>query len=97
MQTTSKGFKKPDDIDNADLKVFVGENMDLLETELDKKVDETKISSSTELGLVKVGTGLTIDAGGTLSATGGGGGGAFGNYEIRFNATTNTLDFVYIG
>lgn len=36
MITTSKGFKKPQDNDNADLRVFVGDNMDLLETELDK-------------------------------------------------------------
>jgi hypothetical protein len=36
MQTTPRGFKKPQDTDNADLKIFVGDNMDLLETELNK-------------------------------------------------------------
>lgn len=91
ITTTKYSLKKPQDGDSADLKVFVGENMDAIETALDGKIDKSKI-----------GTGLTLDADGTLSATGGGGSvsttdGAFGNYKIQFNATTNTLDFVYIG
>lgn len=82
MITTAKGFKKPEDGDNADLKVFVGENVDNLETELDNKVDkdangkvastDLPIASDTDLGAVKVGSGLSIDANGVLTATGGG-------------------------
>jgi hypothetical protein len=90
MQITSKGFKKPDDIDNADLKVFVGENMDLLETELNKKVDVTKKASDTELGLVKIGTGITIDANGVITASGGGGGIGDINTTSAFSATQTT-------
>lgn len=37
MQLTKKGFKKPTTGDANDLYVFVGDNMDLLEVELDKK------------------------------------------------------------
>jgi hypothetical protein len=32
--TTTYGLKKPEDTDSADLRVFVGDNMDIIETEL---------------------------------------------------------------
>jgi len=35
MQTTARGFKKAETTDNADLTVFINDNMDKLETELD--------------------------------------------------------------
>lgn len=41
-------------------------------------VENKKIASTTELGLVKVGSNLTIDADGKLNATGGGGSGGHG-------------------
>ena len=72
MLTTAKGFKKPQDTDNADLKVFVGDNMDILETELNKKADVTRIASPSQLGLIKIGTGLTIDGRGLVTASGAG-------------------------
>lgn len=44
MITTSKGLKKPELTDNADLTVFVGENMETINTELED-VDSHKNSS----------------------------------------------------
>ena len=41
MILTTKGFKKPELTDIADLRIFIGDNMDLLETELDKKSNTT--------------------------------------------------------
>ena len=38
MQETNRGFKKPEDADNADLRTFVGDNMDKLETVLDSEI-----------------------------------------------------------
>lgn len=156
-QTPNYSLKKPTDADNADLKVFVGENMDTIDTELAKKIDkdpttgrvkatdlptasgvskgavqignglamsgdyvfvktgeglqvdsttsEVKVKPATAstVGGVKVGTGLEVTADGTINVTASGGqsvvteDGAFGNYKIQFNATTNTLDFVYVG
>lgn len=101
-------LKKAEDTDNADLKIFVNDNMDIIEAELIKrvtkdangKVSETDlpIATTVNLGVIKVGSGLSVDPDGTLNATGGGGSnGVFGNYTIQYNATTNTLDFVYTG
>lgn len=97
MQTTSKGFKKPDNADNADLKIFVGDNMDLLETELDKKVDATKKASATELGLIKIGTGLSIDANGVVTASGGGGGIGDKDTTSGFKASSNSTQAISAG
>jgi hypothetical protein len=37
MKTTPLGLKKPEDTDLADLKVFVGDNMDLIDNMLEKR------------------------------------------------------------
>lgn len=47
MEQTPKGFKKPTAGDPNDLYQFVGDNMDLLETELDKKQDVNHVPYST--------------------------------------------------
>lgn len=86
--TPNHSLKKPnaDGLEGADLRVFVGENMDLIDSALATKVtkDGTGKVAQADLptatasvkGGVKVGTGLAVTADGTLSATGGGGGGA---------------------
>jgi hypothetical protein len=85
--TPNVNLKKPEDADSADLKVFVGENMDIIDSELAKKVEkdgttglikpvDLPIATPTTLGGIKVGTGLSIDANGALQATGGGSGGS---------------------
>lgn len=51
-------------------------------------VQNKQIASTTELGLVKIGNNLTIDADGTLNATGGGGGSTEG---LRYKLITKTL------
>lgn len=51
-------------------------------------VQNKQIASATELGLVKIGNNLTIDADGTLNATGGGGGSTEG---LRYKLITKTL------
>jgi hypothetical protein len=38
--TTNYNLNKPEDSDNADLKVFVGDNMDIIDAELVKKVEK---------------------------------------------------------
>jgi hypothetical protein len=106
ITTTNYSLKKPVDADNADLKVFVGDNMDILDTELAKKVDKDAVTGKVKetdlpvadadsLGAVKVGAGLTVAGDGTLSASGNTGD-TFGKFQIQFNATTGTLDFIYI-
>jgi hypothetical protein len=79
MSTNTPNYNlvKPQDTDNADLKIFVGQNMDTIDTTLANKLDKTVMASPTQLGLVKVGSGLSIDAQGVLTASGGGGGGAY--------------------
>jgi len=70
ITTTLYGLKKPEDIDVADLRVFVGDNMDILEAKLNEI--DTKgipVASPTILGGIIVGTGLTIDPTGVLSST----------------------------
>ena len=52
-------------------------------------VTDKPIASATELGLVKIGNNLTIDANGTLNATGGGGGGG------GFTEDTTTLSVAF--
>ena len=52
-------------------------------------VQNKQIASATELGLIKVGSNLTIDADGTLNATGSGGGGS--TEGIRYKLVTKTL------
>ena len=52
-------------------------------------VQNKQIASATELGLIKVGNNLTIDADGTLNATGSGGGGS--TEGIRYKLITKTL------
>ena len=52
-------------------------------------VQNKQIASATELGLVKIGNNLTIDADGTLNATGSGGGGS--TEGIRYKLITKTL------
>ena len=54
-------------------------------------VTDKPIASATELGLVKVGNNLTIDADGKLNATGGGGGGG------GFTEDTTTLSVAFGG
>jgi len=66
ITTTNYSLKKPETTDNADLTVFVGQNMDTLDTTLVNKLDKTQS-------------------------------GVHGSYTLQFNATTNTLDFVYTG
>ena len=51
-------------------------------------VQNKQIASATELGLIKVGSNLTIDSDGTLNATGGGSGSSEG---IRYKLITKTL------
>lgn len=77
MSTTTPNYNlvKPQDTDSADLKLFVGQNMDAIDTALAGKLSSSAIASATTLGAVKVGSGLSIDASGVLSASGGGGGG----------------------
>lgn len=53
-------------------------------------VQNKQIASATELGLIKVGSNLTIDSDGTLNATGGGGGGG-STESIRYKLITKTL------
>jgi hypothetical protein len=72
--TTNYNLIKPVDADNADLKIFVGQNMDLIDTALLNKLDKTTKASDTQLGLIKIGSGLSIDANGIVTASGGGGG-----------------------
>jgi hypothetical protein len=48
--------------------------MDLIDTALLNKIDNTVKASATQLGLIKVGSGLSIDVNGVLTASGGGGG-----------------------
>jgi hypothetical protein len=95
--TPNANLKKPQDTDNADLKIFVGENMDIIDTELAKRLvkDETTgklkvadlpIASATTLGGVKVGTGLSIDANGVLTASGGTGGTIFAFHSYQTTA-----------
>ncbi len=49
MESTKRGFKKPEDSDSGDLRVFVGDNIDVLEAELDKlSYVHTQSSPSTE-------------------------------------------------
>jgi hypothetical protein len=83
--TTNYNLNKPEDTDNADLKLFVGSNMDIIDVELAKriirdiatgkiKVEDLPIATADALGAVKVGSGLSIDANGLLTATGGSGG-----------------------
>jgi hypothetical protein len=76
MSTNTPNYNlvKPQDTDNADLKIFVGNNMDLIDTALLNKIDNTVKASATQLGLIKVGSGLSIDVNGVLTASGGGGG-----------------------
>lgn len=70
ITTTLYGLKKPEDSDVADLRVFVGDNMDILEAKLnDIESEGIPIASATNLGGIMVGTGLTIDPTGLLSAT----------------------------
>ena len=52
-------------------------------------VQDKQIASATELGLIKVGSNLTIDADGTLNATGGGGGSS--TESLRYKLITKTL------
>src|SRR5437764_1549905 len=75
MSTTTPNYNltKPQDTDNADLKIFIGQNMDAIDTALAGKLNSNTIASSTILGAVKIGSGLSIDANGVLSSTGGGG------------------------
>ena len=52
-------------------------------------VQNKQIASATELGLVKIGNNLTIDANGTLNATGSGGSGS--SESVRYKLITKTL------
>lgn len=45
--TPNHGLKKPLDADNADLKVFVGDNMDIIDTELAKRVAKDSLGTTT--------------------------------------------------
>lgn len=98
MSTNTPNYNlvKPQDTDSADLKVFVGQNMDLIDTALVNKVDNTTKASSTQLGLVKVGSGLSVDANGVLTASGGSGGGSSnlptGIRYIRDTTNGNTVN-----
>ena len=68
MITTSRGFKKPEDTDNADLRIFVGDNMDTLELVLDDidtdKLDASAYTASDVLAKIKTvdGSGSGLDA-----------------------------------
>jgi len=114
IDTDVYGLHKPEDTDPADFRLFVGDNMDLIEsalialdnkigtgtggsvdwteitniptsfppsshehsiaeieglqTALDSKISTLPIATTSELGAIKVGAGLTIDGNGTLSA-----------------------------
>ncbi len=58
------------------------------------------IASSTVLGGIKIGSGLSIDSNGVLSSNVPsleGNALTFGNYTIKYNETDDTLDFIYNG
>ena len=58
------------------------------------------IASSTVLGGIKIGSGLSIDSNGVLSSNVPsleGNALTFGNYTIKYNETNDTLDFIYNG
>jgi hypothetical protein len=70
ITTTLYGLKKPEDGDSADLLLFVADNMDILEAKLsDIESEGIPIATTANLGGIIVGSGLTIDPTGVLSAT----------------------------
>jgi hypothetical protein len=70
ITTTLYGLKKAEDGDNADLRIFVSDNMDILEAKLNEiETSGIPVASPTNLGGIIVGTGLTIDPTGLLTTT----------------------------
>lgn len=77
ITTTKYGLKKPEANDSADLRIYVGDNMNILDAHTHLWADITDkpptftppIATATILGGVKVGNGLAVDGTGLLSTT----------------------------
>jgi hypothetical protein len=68
ISTTQYGFLKPEDTDSADLRVFVGQNMDKIETSLINLPNSLPNATFTQKGLVKIGNGLNTNVDGYIFA-----------------------------
>lgn len=68
ISTTQYGFLKPEDTDSADLRVFVGQNMDKIETTLIDLPNNLPNATFVQKGLVKVGNGLNTNVDGYIFA-----------------------------